>query len=102
MHSDFYRRSFQVATAAVLGYLLLRILRPLSGMLGWAVVLAFVLHPLAEWLAGRLNGRRALAAAILTGLTPFLVLAPEPGSFASRTTASTPCFASSSAADSPA
>ena len=74
--SAFYLRSFQLATAAILGYLLFRILDPLSGMLGWAVVLAFILHPLHERLTRRLKGRRALSAGILTTLTPFLVLAP--------------------------
>jgi len=76
MPSDFYRRSFQIATAAILGYLLFRILDPLSGMLGWAVVLAFILHPLHERLTRRLKGRGALSAGILTALTPLLVLAP--------------------------
>src|SRR5207302_11409563 len=76
MTSDFYLRSFQIATAAILGYLLLRVLVPLSGMLGWAAVLAFILHPLHERLTRRFKGRRALSAGILTALTPFLVLAP--------------------------
>src|SRR5204862_122838 len=48
----------------------------LSGMLGWAAVLAFILHPLHERLTRRFKGRRALSAGILTALTPFLVLAP--------------------------
>jgi len=74
--SAFYLRSFHLATAAIMGYLLFRILEPLSGMLGWAVVLAFILHPLHERLTRRLKGRRALSAGILTTLTPFLVLAP--------------------------
>src|ERR1700738_1695864 len=76
VESTFYRRSFQIATAAVLGYLLFRILDPLSGMLGWGVVRAFILHPRHERLTRRFKGRRALSAGILTALTPFLVLAP--------------------------
>ena len=76
MDSAFYLRSFQIATAAILGYLLYRVLSPLSGMLGWAAVLAFILHPLHERLTRRFKGRRALSAGILTALTPFLVLAP--------------------------
>lgn len=76
MQSQFYRRSFLVVAAAVLGYALYRILMPLRTELGWAAVLAFVLQPLNEWLAARFRGRRALAAGLLTGLTPFLVLAP--------------------------
>lgn len=76
MPSQFYRRCFLVVAAAALGYCLYQILAPLRTELGWAAVLAFVLHPLHEWLSGRLRGRRALSAGILTGLTPFLVLAP--------------------------
>jgi predicted PurR-regulated permease PerM len=76
MPSQFYRRGFLIVAAAALGYGLYRILVPLRTELGWAAVLAFVLHPLNEWLSGHLKGRRALSAGILTGLTPFLVLAP--------------------------
>ncbi len=76
MQSQFYRRSFQVVFAAVLAYVLYQILIPLRTELGWAAVLAFILYPLQERLSRRLKGRRALAAGILTGLTPFLVLAP--------------------------
>ena len=76
VYSGFYRRSFLIATAAVLAYLLLEVLAPLKGALGWAIVLAFLLHPLHERLSRRLAGRGMLSAGIITGLTPFLVLAP--------------------------
>jgi len=76
MHSLFYRRTFQLVTAAVLAYALYRILEPLFGVLGWAAVLAFILYPLHERLARRLKGRKALSAGILTVLTPFFVFAP--------------------------
>jgi predicted PurR-regulated permease PerM len=76
MYSPVYRRSFVIATVAVMGYLLWRVLEPLSGALGWAAVLAFVLFPLQERLARKLKGRTALSAGILTGLTPFFVMAP--------------------------
>jgi len=76
MHSTFYRRCFQIITAAVLGYALYKLLNPLFGMIGWAVVLAFVLHPLHEKLTRRVKGRRSLSAGILTVLTPFFVLVP--------------------------
>src|SRR2546429_221839 len=56
--------------------MLLAILEPLRGALGWAAVLAFLLHPLHERLARGLKGRAAVSAGILTGLTPFFVLAP--------------------------
>ena len=76
VYSGFYRRTFFVATAAILAYLLLEVLSPLKGALGWAAVLAFLLHPLHERLSRRLKGRRMLSAGIITGLTPFFVLAP--------------------------
>ena len=76
MQSVFYRRAFLIATLAVLGYVLYQILSPLRSALGWAVVLALTLYPLHERLTRRLRGRRALSAGIITGLTPFLVLAP--------------------------
>jgi predicted PurR-regulated permease PerM len=76
MESKFYRRCFLVVAVATFGYCLYRILAPLRTELGWAAVLAFVLSPLHEWLGARLRGRRTLAAGVLTGLTPFLVLAP--------------------------
>jgi predicted PurR-regulated permease PerM len=76
MHSTFYRRCFQIVTAALLGYGLYKLLSPLFGMIGWAVVLAFILHPLQEGLTRQLKGRRSLSAGVLTVLTPFLVLVP--------------------------
>ena len=36
MHSDFYRRTFLLVTAVVLGYAAFRIVSPLLGILGWA------------------------------------------------------------------
>ncbi len=76
VYSGFYRRCFLVATAAILAYLLLAVLAPLRGALSWAAVLAFLLYPLHERLSRRLKGRSVLSAGIITGLTPFLVLAP--------------------------
>ena len=76
MDSTFYRRTFQLSALALLAYLLWDVVSPLRGMLGWAAVLAFILHPLHERLVRALRGRAALSAGILTGLTPFLVLAP--------------------------
>lgn len=76
MYSPFYRRAFLIATIAILGWVLLTLLLPLKGMLGWAAVLAFLLHPLHERLARRLKGRSSAAAGIITALTPFLLIAP--------------------------
>ena len=76
MFSSFYRRTFVIATVAIMAYLLIRVLDHLGGALGWAAVLAFLLLPLHERLTRRFKGRRALSAGILTGLTPFFVMAP--------------------------
>lgn len=76
MYTSFYRRSFVIATVVIMGYLLSRVLEPLGAALGWAAVLAFMLLPLQERLARKLKGRSALSAGILTGLTPFFVMAP--------------------------
>jgi predicted PurR-regulated permease PerM len=76
VYSSFYRRAFGLVTALILGYLLLKMLQPLAGPLGWAAVLAFMLHPVHEKLTRQLGERATLSAGLLTGLTPFFVLAP--------------------------
>jgi predicted PurR-regulated permease PerM len=74
--STFYRRCFQVIAAAFLGYLVWLVVSPLRNIIGWAAVLAFVLHPLHVGLTRRLKGRGAVSAGIITVLTPIFVLAP--------------------------
>ena len=76
MYSDFYRRTFLLTTAALLGYALYRIVAPLLGILGWGIMLAFILQPLHERLTGRLKGRATLSAGLIAGITPFLVFVP--------------------------
>jgi predicted PurR-regulated permease PerM len=76
MYSSFYRRTFLIVTLAILGWALLSILEPLWTTLAWAAVLAFLLNPLHERLTARFKGRASLSAGILTGLTPFFVIAP--------------------------
>lgn len=76
MYSSFYRQFFVVVTVAVLGWALWSILDPLWTTIGWAAVLAFLLHPLHERLTTRFKGRASLSAGLLTALTPFFVMAP--------------------------
>jgi predicted PurR-regulated permease PerM len=76
MYSSFYRRTFVIVTLVILGWALLSILQPLWTALGWAAVLAFLLNPLHERLTAKFKGRMSLSAGILTGLTPFFVMAP--------------------------
>lgn len=76
MYSSFYRQFFVVVTVAVLGWALWSIFSPLWTTIGWAAVLAFLLHPLHERLTTRFKGRASLSAGLLTALTPFFVMAP--------------------------
>lgn len=76
MDSDFYRKVFFVALALLLGYALVRILAPFSGALSWGLCLAFLLSPLQRSLTRRFRGRANVAAGLLTGLTPVVVLLP--------------------------
>jgi predicted PurR-regulated permease PerM len=75
-YSAFYRSAFALVALGVLGYLLLRMLAPLAGALMSATVLAFLLYPVQVRLARALKHRRALAAGLITVLTPFVIIAP--------------------------
>ncbi len=79
MHSLFYKRSFAIVTAALLGYALFLILRPFFGALVWAAFLAFMLHPLHKRLTVRLRNRPSLSATLLTLATPVAVILPLAG-----------------------
>jgi predicted PurR-regulated permease PerM len=76
MNSTFYRRCFALATIAILGYALIRIVHPFLGALIWGVFLAFLLFPLHRWLTRRLGGRVRTSAALLTAATPIAILVP--------------------------
>ncbi|MBU6377128.1 MAG: AI-2E family transporter [Gammaproteobacteria bacterium] len=74
--STFYQRSFFVLTAAILGFAVWQILAPFWGALAWSIVLAVLLAPLQDRLLTRFGNRPALAAALLTLLTPVVVFLP--------------------------
>ncbi len=77
MHSAFYRRCFLVTTAVVLGYLLLQVLHPFFGMLGWAALLAYMFYPLHERLTRSVfRGRRSASAGFITALGSIAVFVP--------------------------
>lgn len=79
MYSRFYTRCFLIGTIVVLGWLLLQLLDPFWGPLGWAVIVAFLLSPVHKRLTKKLKGRAGYSAGILTGLTPFVIIAPIVG-----------------------
>jgi predicted PurR-regulated permease PerM len=72
----FYARTFALLTLAVLAYLLFQILQPFFAPIAWALFIAFLIHPLHEWLAARLGGRPSTSAAVLTLATLLLLVGP--------------------------
>lgn len=76
LYSIFHSRTFMFATVAILAWAASAILQPLWTPLGWAIVLALLLHPLHERLTAKLQGRRSLSAGILTTATPLFVITP--------------------------
>ena len=72
MYSSFYRHTFVIAALLILGWLLWSILGPLWTTIGWAAVLAFLLHPLHERLTKKFKGSRLLSAGLLTALDAVL------------------------------
>jgi predicted PurR-regulated permease PerM len=83
----FYRRTFVLAVVAVLAILVFRVLEPFFVPLAWAIVLAFLLHPLQVRLTRLCRGRAGLAAGLLTFVTLVLFVGPLTivgGAFASQ------------------
>ena len=72
----FYARVFGLAAAALMGLLLLNILRPFLDSILWAGLLAFLLAPVDGFLTRKLGGRPALAALLLTIAGALFVLIP--------------------------
>ncbi len=70
------RRWFTVSAVLILLLAAWLILRPMALPIAWAAILAFLMHPLQMKLTRRFNGRRTLAASILTGLTPVAIFVP--------------------------
>jgi predicted PurR-regulated permease PerM len=74
--NSFYARTFAVAATLVLGYALWRIFSPFLSAITWAAFLALLLYPINARLRKRIVGKRTGAAAVVTALTPIVILAP--------------------------
>ncbi len=72
----FYRRTFGLAAAALIGYLIYRILEPFFGPLVWATFLAFLLQPAQRRTTALLRGRDSVASFVLTIVTLVLLVGP--------------------------
>jgi predicted PurR-regulated permease PerM len=65
-----------IALLVILAAGCLTVLQPLLPALLWALVLSFSTWPLHAWLVRRLNGRRTLAAALMTLLVAAIFILP--------------------------
>src|SRR5689334_11154713 len=63
----FYARLFAVLLLAAVGAAVIAILRPFAAPIVWAMLLAFILHPLNVRLRRRFQDRRGRAALVTTG-----------------------------------
>jgi predicted PurR-regulated permease PerM len=75
----FYTRAFALVALLLVGYLLYLVLTPFFAPIGWALFIAFLIHPLHRWLTRRLGNRAAVSAAIMTVAVFLIVLGPLAG-----------------------
>ncbi len=75
--SRFAARVFGIAAAAILLYLLVRILSPFFGPILWALLLAFLLAPVNRWLRRKMRGRRGTASLLLTFAVTLGIVIPS-------------------------
>jgi predicted PurR-regulated permease PerM len=73
--SRYYARAFGLATTAILGFLLFRILSPFAAPILWASLLAFMLDPLQDRLGKRI-ARPMVVSGLITALMFFVVAGP--------------------------
>ncbi len=74
--SRYYARVFGLVTAAVLAFLLFRILAPFAVPLMWASLLAFMLQPANDRLLRRWPNKPGLGAGLLTGAAAIVIIGP--------------------------
>ncbi len=74
--SRYYARVFGLVTAAVLGFLLFRLLSPFAAPLIWAFLLAFMLQPANNRLTARWPKKPGLAAGLLSTAALLVVAGP--------------------------
>jgi predicted PurR-regulated permease PerM len=70
------RRWFTAGVVVIVVWAVWLILRPLVMPIAWAAILSFLLFPLQRTLTRWFGGRRTLAAALLTALTPIALFVP--------------------------
>jgi predicted PurR-regulated permease PerM len=75
----FYARVFALATAALLGLALFRMLQPILGAIVWSVLLAFLLFPVNARVRRAVGDRPGTAAILLTTAVVVLLVGPVLG-----------------------
>jgi predicted PurR-regulated permease PerM len=68
--------TIRLGVLGLLLYLSFTLVRPFISIAIWSVVLTVALYPVYDWMAGRLGGRRRLAAILLTFLNLSIVIGP--------------------------
>jgi len=72
----FYRRTFALVAAALLGLAVYQVIKPFLVPMAWAGILALFMFPLQHRLTGLLRGRGSVASLLLTLLTVFIFVGP--------------------------
>ncbi|HSP62272.1 MAG TPA: AI-2E family transporter [Pyrinomonadaceae bacterium] len=73
---DVIQFAIRIGLLAFLVYWSFLLVRPFIPILVWSMVLAVALYPAYSWLAGKLGGRNALAAMLITVLSLIVVIGP--------------------------
>src|SRR6185312_939317 len=68
--------AIRIGVLAVLLYWSFVLVRPFVSIAIWSVVLTVALYPAFEWTAGRLGGRRRLAAVLITIVSLLVAMGP--------------------------
>jgi len=68
--------AIRLGVLGLLVFLAFTLVRPFITIAIWSVVLTVALYPVYDWMVGRLNGRRRLAAVLITILNLVIVIGP--------------------------
>lgn len=66
----------RVVCLGLLAYWSLILIKPFLTIIVWSVIIAVAIYPAFDWLSGKFNGHRALAAAAITMLGLVVILGP--------------------------
>ncbi len=73
--TQFYARTFALIALLAVAYLLYLVLAPFFAPIAWAFFIAFLLHPMHEWVVRR-SARPTASAGLLTAFTLVILVGP--------------------------